>query len=586
MSDHAAINRAYSLVWSDEHAAYVVVPEGTRRRGKAGRAALGTAVTLAALLGSGAALADPALPSGGRVTAGAASIGTSGSTLTVNQSTARTAIDWNSFSIGAGATVNFVQPNASSVALNRVVGNEGSLLDGALNANGQVFVLNPNGVLIGRTGQVDTAGFVASTLNLSDAEFMAGRSSFSAGGSKGSVINLGTIVSKDGGYAALLGQQVRNEGTITAKLGTAVLAAGDRVSLNFNGDSLVGVTVDQATLGALVQNKQAILVDGGLVVLTAKGLDAVLATVVNNTGEIRAQTISNHEGRVFLLGDGGSVNVAGSIDASAPNGGNGGFVETSGPKVRVAEGASISTRAPAGRNGNWLIDPTDFTIAATGGDMSGAALSGNLQNGSVTIQSSAGAGGTNGNVYVNDAVNWGANTTLTLQAQHNIYVYANITATGASGQLAFQYGQGAVASGNTSSYTLYGAQINLRAGPNFSTKLGSDGAVTNWTVITSLGSAGSSTDTDLQGVVGSGNYVLGADIAAGATAGWNAGLGFAPLSLTGNFDGFGHKIDGLTINKPTNDFNGLFGSSSGTIQNLGLTNANVTSCVSYWLRCI
>ena len=366
------MNHVYRLVWNPTLQALVAVCECARGRGKSGSSAKTTGALLTSvLLSTGATLAlaaGPApgtLPTGAQVTAGAAAISSSANTLTVNQSSQRAAINWQSFSVGSGATVNFQQPNASSVVLNRVVGNEQSVIAGAMNANGQVFLLNSNGVLFTGTSSVNVGGLVASTLNLSDADFMAGRNTFSANGSKASVINLGTINAADGGYVALLGNQVKNEGVITARLGTAILAAGDQISLNFNGDSLVGVSIDQGTLNALVENKQAIYADGGLVVLTAKGLDAVMATVVNNTGEIRAQTIADKQGKIYLLGgmDNNRIEVGGTLDASAPNGGDGGFVETSAARVMIADGVAITTATANGTAGKWLIDPLDFTIA-------------------------------------------------------------------------------------------------------------------------------------------------------------------------------------------------------------------------------
>jgi len=373
------MNHIYRLVWNPTQQALVAVSESATGRGKSssGSALVGALLGSMLLAGASAAMAANAvpnpppntLPTGAQVTAGAATVNTAANTLTVNQASQRAAINWQSFSLGANGTVNFVQPNAVAVTLNRVVGNEQSVIAGALNGNGQVFLLNSNSVLFTGSAQVNVGGIVASTLNMSDADLMAGRSTFAStngGSSAGSVINFGTINAADGGYVPLLGNQVSNQGVITARLGTAALAAGDRVSLNFNGNSMVGVTIDQGTLNALVENKQAIHADGGLVTLTAKGLDAVLKSLVNNTGEIRAQTIAHNEGKIYLLGDmtNGTVNVGGTLDASAPNGGNGGFVETSAATVKVQDGVRVTTAAALGRSGTWLIDPTDFNITS------------------------------------------------------------------------------------------------------------------------------------------------------------------------------------------------------------------------------
>ena len=606
------MNHIYRIVWNHHTQSMTAVAETAKGRGKSGAKSASTPALMASILIAACAIPAGAsslntLPTGGQVTAGAASISSTANTLTVQQGSQRAAINWQSFSVGSGATVNFIQPNASSVILNRVVGTEQSVIAGAMNANGQVFLLNSNGVLFTGTSSVNVGGLVASTLNVSDADFMAGRNTFTANGSKSSVINLGTITAADGGYVALLGNQVKNEGVITARLGTAIMAAGDQISLNFNGDSLVGVTIDQGTLNALVENKQAIRADGGLVVLTAKGLDEVMRTVVNNTGEVRAQTVANRSGKIYLLGEGGVVSVDGRLDASAPGSGNGGFIETSGPRVKIADTARISTASALGLNGTWLIDPVDFTIAATGGDITGTALSAALGAGSVTIQtatggitctgvSGCGAGaGTNGDIFVNEAVSWSANNTLTLNAHRNININQVITASGTSGAVALHYGQGAVASGNAATYSFglssagFAGKINLQAGNNFSTKLGSDGAVTNWTVVTSLGAAGDSTTAPgtmtLQGMAATaslaGNYVLGANIDASSTSTWNSNLGFKPIGsgvssnvFSGKFDGLGHTVTGLVINRTT-DYAGLIGKSTGAIRNVGLVGSSV-----------
>ena len=259
------------------------------------------------------------LPQGGQVTAGSASISTNANTMTVTQDTPKAAINWQSFDIGKENTVNFKQPDSSAVILNRVIGNEKSVIDGALNANGQVYLLNSNGVLFGKNASVNVGGLVASTNNISDKDFMEGKTTFESNGSKGKVINLGTITAKEGGYVALLGNNVTNEGVITAKLGAAVMAAGDKVSLNFNGNSMVGVTVDEGTLKALVENKHAIIAENGLVVMTAKGLDKVMAGVVNNSGEIQASSIVEKGGKIYLTGD--EVTNSGKISADGAKGG-------------------------------------------------------------------------------------------------------------------------------------------------------------------------------------------------------------------------------------------------------------------------
>ncbi|MET0379463.1 MAG: YDG domain-containing protein, partial [Spongiibacteraceae bacterium] len=454
------------------------------------------------------------------------------------------------------------------------------------NANGQVYLINPNGVLFGQGAQVNVGALVASTLDLNDAALTGDKRSFSGNGA-GSVINRGAINAIEGGYVALLGNQVGNEGVITAPSGAVALGAGSAATLTFSNNSLVGMQVDASVLNSQADNGGLIRADGGIVVMTAGAKDSLLASVVNNTGVIEARTVENRDGSIVLLGgmQAGTVNVAGTLDASAADGGNGGFIETSAAHVQVAGDAKITTAAAMGLAGTWLIDPVDFTIAASGGDITGAALSSNLGSGNVVIQSTTGSAGTLGDVNVNDAVTWSANK-LTLNAQNNININANLNAS-SSASLALEYGQGAVAAGNTSSVVTHGASVNLPASTtNFTTRQGSNGVVKNYTVITSLGAAGSTTATDLQGMAGNlaANYALGSNIDAAATSSWNAGAGFTPIGtdpsrFAGVFDGLGHTVSGVYINRTGSNFTGLFGytAAGSMVRNVGLVGGSVAS---------
>ena len=521
-------------------------------------------------------------PTDGTVTAGTGTITSSGATTSITQTSDKMAINWQSFGIGTGETVKFIQPGTNSIALNRVIGSDASAIYGTLTANGQVFLINPNGILFSPTAQVNVGGIVASTLNLSDSDFLSGNYTF-GGDSAAAVVNRGALTANGGGYVALLGSQVSNEGVIVAREGTAVLGAGNQITLDFEGDGLLGLTVDQGAVDALAANKNLIQADGGLVLMTARAADALTTAAVNNSGMIRAQRVSNVNGEIILdAGTNGEVSVSGALDASAPDGGDGGFIETSGAKVKISDSATVTTLSAGGKNGVWLIDPDSFTIAASGGDMTGAAVSNALAGGNFSIASTTGASGSDGNINVNDTVNWNANK-LTLTATHNININAAMTASGTAG-LALEYGQGAVAVGNTSTYNVY-APVNLAATSSFSTKQGSNGAVKTYTIITGLGSATSRNDQTLQGMIGnlSGNYVLGANIDAGGASAWNYGEGFAPIGndsakFTGVFDGLGHSIFGLTMNRQSStSYVGLFGYTSGaTIRNVGLTGGQIT----------
>jgi filamentous hemagglutinin family protein len=396
-----------------------------------------------------------ALPTGGAVAAGSASIAGSTGKMTINQSSQNAVINWQSFNIGATEAVQFVQPNSSSVALNRVLGSDPSSILGSLSANGKVFLVNPNGILFGQGAQVNVGGLVASTRSISDADFMAGNYAFSGSGG-GTVANLGSI-NADGGYVALLGASVSNQGVISARLGTVALASGNALTLDVAGDGLLNVVVNQGRVGALVSNGGLIVADGGQVLLTTQAAGNLLQTVVNNTGVIQAQTVQNHNGTISLMGDmqSGTVNVAGTLDASAPNGGNGGTIETSAASVNIANNATITSSAPTGQTGTWLIDPQDFTVAVAGGNITGAALSAELVMNNVTITTNnspdtfvAGPPATpgtqtyntttsgNGDIFINDVIAWNGGaaptaTTLTFNAARDLTqkLGADITAT-------------------------------------------------------------------------------------------------------------------------------------------------------------
>ena len=535
-----------------------------------------------------------AAPTGGQVVSGTGDITQSGATTTIQQSSQNLSLNWQSFNIASSETVNFLQPNAVAIAVNRIFDTNGTQILGHLNANGQVYLINPNGILFGQGAQVNVGGLVASTLDFNDGDLNGNTRKFSGNGT-GSVINQGTITAANGGYVALLGNHVGNQGVIVAQLGTVALGAGSAATLTFSGDSLVHLQVDESVLNSLAENGGLIRADGGMVVMTAGARDSLLASVVNNTGVIEARTVDNQNGTITLLGgmQAGTVNVDGTLDASAPDGGNGGFIETSAAHVKVADTAQVTTAAANGNTGTWLIDPVDFTIGAGGGAQTASGigadtLSGLLGSNNVGITTDASTGG-NGDIFVNSAVSWSANR-LTLSAHRNIDINANLNASGTA-SLALEYGLGAVAAGNAATYNLNnGARVNLPAGQNFSTRLGSDGATVNYTVITSLGAADSATATDLQGINGgrAGNYVLGADIDAAATSGWNSDgaptptyAGFMPIGspgaqFTGRFDGLGHTISNLTINRPTTDYVGLFGYAAGaSIRNVGLVGGSV-----------
>jgi filamentous hemagglutinin family protein len=272
------------------------------------------------------------LPTNGTVVAGAAVINqTDANTMSVQQSSGKAILNWQQFSIGQQGYVQFIQPGASAIALNRVVGADPSAILGRLSANGQVFLINPNGVVLGAGSKVDVAGLVATTLNISDDDFLKGDYRFQAPAhDQGAVVvNAGTIDTAAGGYVVLAGDYVKNEGVIQAPAGTALLAAGKALTLQLSGSNLVDFAVDEATVVELagVDNAGQILANGGRVIMTAKVANDLASTVVNNSGLIQAQSTVEKGGVIYLVGEGGSVANAGALDASAQAGADGGNID-------------------------------------------------------------------------------------------------------------------------------------------------------------------------------------------------------------------------------------------------------------------
>lgn len=258
-----------------------------------------------------------ALPEGGQVAAGQAAITTAGSTMTIAQQTAQAIINWQNFGIGSGEAVHINQPNSQAILLNRVIGSNPSEIFGQLTANGQVILVNPNGVFFRPGSSVDVGGLTASTLNIANEDFLKGQLRF-AGDSQNPVINAGSINAQNG-YVNLLAKEVVNEGIIAAQTGSVNLAAGSGMSLDYNGDGKMTVAVTDGAYQSAVANKKLIQADGGLVVMTASGKDALMDSAVNNSGMIQANTLGEARGQISLTGD--NIATTGTISADGGSSG-------------------------------------------------------------------------------------------------------------------------------------------------------------------------------------------------------------------------------------------------------------------------
>ena len=254
---------------------------------------------------------------------GSGSIAASGNTTTINQSTQNMAIDWQSYNVNANERVQYIQPNSSSISLNRILSQNGSTIAGRIDANGQVILVNPNGIFFTPTSIINVGGIIASGLDIQPNDFMNGNYIFDEVlGTDGAVINRGMINASLGGNVALIGKQVKNDGLIIANLGTVNLAAGKQVVLTFDDGGLLGVRVskeilqDELGVDPAVLNGGEINAEGGRVLLTASTSQDVFSQAVN-TGELDQPTsVVIHEDGSFTLGSGADVINTGSIDTS------------------------------------------------------------------------------------------------------------------------------------------------------------------------------------------------------------------------------------------------------------------------------
>ena len=302
------------------------------------------------------ALAVPlqANPSGASVVAGSAAISQSGSTLNIVNSD-RAIINWRDFSIGAGETTNFLQPGINSAVLNRVIGTNLSAIYGTLSSNGKVFLINPNGILIGSSGIINTAGFLGSTLDVANSEFLANTGTLHfLGSSAATVQNLGTI-NATGGDVYLIARQVQNSGTINAPSGTAGLYASEQVTL----------TTGQADAGSVLLSSTSFpnsaptgVSNSGLIQAAKAELKAtgnMYALAINNTGVIRATGTQVQNGVIHLVATGGTLQNSGTLQAVNADGSGGSVaLQTgSGGTTTLSNGTiDVSSQAPGKKGGN------------------------------------------------------------------------------------------------------------------------------------------------------------------------------------------------------------------------------------------
>lgn len=310
-----------------------------------------------------------ALPEGEVINAGSGSISRSGNNMTIHQTSQRLSANYQSFDIGAGEHVLFIQPGRDSVALNRVIGANASQIFGQLQANGQVFLINPNGIVFGEGASVDVGGLLATTLSLSDDDFFSNNLNFSAS-SNGSVSNQGLITAAENGYLALVSNHVSNSGQMLAPKGSIELLAADEILISLN-DQSIAIESTRETLRGLVENHGLLTSTGGRVVMNSYSLDSLNTTVVNNTGVIEASSLQDVGGEIVISGMGGDVFNDGSLDVSAAeNNADAGQVAISGD--RIAQRGSITADGLAAGVGGRIELQAESELFATAGSSASA----------------------------------------------------------------------------------------------------------------------------------------------------------------------------------------------------------------------
>lgn len=299
-------------------------------------------------------------PSGGVASHGSISINGGGGNLTINQLTDKAIINWEDFSIKRGEVTRFIQPNSKSAVLNRVMSGNPSALDGLLQANGKVLLINPNGIVVGKSGRIDVGGLVLSTLDVSDEDFLSGRDMIFRGDGTAGVENYGRINAIDGDVF-LFGHHVVNAGSITAARGTVGLGAGREVLLtaspNADGER-VFVRAGGRQGGTGIDNSGSI--EAAAVELKAHG--NMFALAINNSGTIRATGANRVGGQVYLRSPGGSVRNSGTVAATFPNG-DGGRVLIEAGNLDLGGTLDVRPSRSGGRPGDIALLADRVTLA-------------------------------------------------------------------------------------------------------------------------------------------------------------------------------------------------------------------------------
>ena len=315
------------------------------------------------------------LPQNGSVVSGQVDIQQSVNRLNVYQQTQKAIVHWDRFSIGSEEMVRFIQPGLNSAILNRVTGLHPSLIEGVMNANGNVFLINPNGILIGPSGVIQAHNFLGSTLDIANKDFLDDSYTFTLkpGAPIGNIINRGIIQANDSGSISLLSPDIRNHGTIMAHMGKIHLAAGEKITMSFIENELVGFAINPEDLPesssnpahSRIDNFGNIQSEGGEILLSAKTASDMVHAVVNNEGIIEAHSLVNDNG-IIRLDSSDEITNSGIIDVSGKQATEkGGNIEVSSETIIMTDTATLDASGHNGGGHIWIgggLRGTDDTI--------------------------------------------------------------------------------------------------------------------------------------------------------------------------------------------------------------------------------
>ncbi|HEV2614863.1 MAG TPA: filamentous hemagglutinin N-terminal domain-containing protein [Gammaproteobacteria bacterium] len=449
-----------------------------------------------------------AAPSGGQVAAGSASISQAGLQTTINQTSSNAVINWQGFNTASNESVRFNQPSSSAIALNRITSGLPTSFNGSLSANGQVWIINPAGIVFGAGSTVNVAGLLATTHGIADADFMAGHYQFTLDPNfiNSQVINNGTITIADTGMAALVGPMVANNGTITAYLGKVALSTGSAFVLDMYGDNLINFGTSAPIADGSVSNAGTITATGGKVYMTANTASQVVENVISMSGTIEAATATTGQHGEIILNGGtaGTTKVSGTLRA------RGGHIETSG-HVLIIDATAVIDAA----GGSWLIDPSDIAIvpglgctniAACGPAYVPTANSSTIGAATISNQLSAGT-----NVTITTA-----NGFIGAPLGGTITISGNIVQTATAAALTLTADNNIVIS-PTGSITMAGGALTATAGTGVASgSVTSSGPIVMGSGDMTLTAAGTGNVTIGSGITSGGNITMTASAGAGA----------------------------------------------------------------------